>query len=351
MANTAFNGSDLLSGVKILEFSAIGPVPWGVSLLVDLGATVTRICRPPVAQDTNQSSKPADAMSERGRHDVFLDLKSQADRELALKLVQEHDVLIEGMRPGVMERLGLSPAQCAKVHPALVYARVTGWGQEGPLALRAGHDINYIALSGALHAIGPKDGPPTIPLNLVGDYGGGGAFMLIGILGGLLKARATGQGSVLDIAMIDGAARQMGLAYERLGIGQWVDKRGSNMLDGGSPWYSVYQTRCGGFMAVGAIEQQFYDELLIGLELDPQTLPDRHDQTHWDALRQVFSTQFLTRSRAEWAEIFDPKDACVSPVLSISEAPDHPHNQARNAFVTGVNGTKLPACAPRAQPI
>ncbi len=347
MVNTAFNGSDLLAGVKVLEFSAIGPVPWGVSLMVDLGATVTRICRPEATQPAAQPTIPSDAMAERGRHNVYLDLKNQADRAQALELVHQHDVLIEGMRPGVMERLGLAPAECAKVHPALVYARVTGWGQDGPLALTAGHDINYISLSGALHAIGHKDGPPVIPLNLVGDYGGGGAFMLIGILSGLLKARATGKGSVLDIAMIDGAARQMGLAYERLGTGQWVDERGSNMLDGGSPWYSVYQTRCGEFMAVGAIEQQFYDQLLVGLELDPGTLPDRHDKTRWEHLRGIFTEQFLTRTRAEWTAIFESKDACVTPVLSLREAPQHPHNQARNAYVTGLNGAKLPACAPR----
>ncbi len=338
----------VLEGVRVLEISAIGPVPWGVNLLVDMGATVTRICRPPTGKEP---IKPQDAISERGRNDVYIDLKSDEGRAQAQQLIKSHEVLIEGMRPGVMERLGLAPADCQAVNPGLVYARVTGWGQEGPLAQRAGHDINYIALSGALHAIGPQDGPPTIPLNLVGDYGGGGAFMIIGVLGALLRARTTGRGSVIDIAMLDGAARQMGLVYERFGQGIWADKRGSNPLDGGAPWYAVYPAQCGGHMAVGAIEPPFYQQFIEGLGLDEASLPAREDRDNWPALREQFAERFLTRTRGQWAEIFDPLDACVSPVLSVEEAPRHPHNQAREAFLRTANGAFQPGPAPRFGPL
>lgn len=339
--------SDTLQGVRILEFSAIGPVPWGVEILAAMGATVTRICRP--ATD-GFASKPAHAISERGRRDVFIDLKTDAGCAEALQLVQEHDVLVEGMRPGVMERLGLSPADCHALHPALVYTRVTGWGQQGPLAQRAGHDINYIALSGALHAIGPQGGPPVVPLNLIGDYGGGGAFMVVGVLGALLKARMSGCGSTVDVAMLDGAARQMGLAYERFGLSQWLDQRGSNLLDGGAPWYGVYETLCGGHMAVGAIEPLFYQQFVQGLGLDETALPDRNDRSHWPALRATFTERFLSRSRNEWTEVFDPLDACVTPVLSLEEAPQHPHNQARRVFWRNPDGKWQPGPAPRFGP-
>lgn len=335
--------ADVLSGIRILEFSAIGPVPWGVNVLADMGATVTRVRRPGAMGPL----KPADAISERSRNDVVLDLKTDAGRVAAAELIRTHDVVIEGMRPGVMERLGLGPEACHIWNPGLVYVRVTGWGQDGPLAQRAGHDINYIALSGALHAIGPKEGAPSIPLNLVGDYGGGGAFMAIGVLGGLLKRNATGQGSVVDVAMLDGAARQMGVVYERLALGEWRDMRGSNALDGGVPWYSVYQARCGGYVAVGAIEPQFYDELVAGLELDTAVVPDRRDPANWPALRRLIADCFLKRTRDEWTQVFEEKDACVSPVLSLSEAPCHPHNEARRAFQKTANGGWRPAAAPR----
>lgn len=341
-----------LAGVKIIEFAAIGPVPWGVNLLVDMGASVTRIGRLTRPCNSTQahkipSPKAPDAISERGRNTVYLDLKSEAGRAQALTLIAEHDVLIEGMRPGVMERLGLDPNTCHKHQAGLVYARVTGWGQQGPLAHRAGHDINYIALSGALHAIGAKNSAPCIPLNLVGDYGGGGAFMVMGVLSALIKARSTGLGSVIDIAMIDGAARQMGLAYERLGIGQWIDQRGTNLLDGGAPWYSVYQTQCGAYMAVGAIEPEFYKLFLLGLELDPNQLPNREDPDNWEPLRAIFAERFRSRTRAQWTDIFDPLDACVSPVLSLREAPLHPHNISRGLFTKTSNGAAQPGVAPR----
>lgn len=336
-----------LAGLKVLEFSAIGPVPWGVSLLADMAAQITRVCRP----QPGQPSKAADTLSERGRRDVHLDLKSGADQAQVRALIAEHDVLIEGMRPGVMERLGLGPADCHALNPQLVYVRVTGWGQDGPLALRAGHDINYIALSGALHAIGPRDGPPTIPLNLVGDYGGGGTFMVIGLLAALLRARSSGQGCVVDAAMLDGAVRQSGVVYERLAQGSWRDQRGVNMLDGGTPWYSVYQTACGGYMAVGAIEPQFYRVFVQALGLDEAALPSRDDPANWDALRQRFTQCFLARTRAHWSAVFEPLDACVSPVLSLSEAPLHPHNQARAVFTTAADGSHRAGLAPRFAPL
>ena len=345
--------TDALAGVKILEFSAIGPVPWGVNLFVDMGAKVTRICRPGKSASPASPipAKAPDTINERGRHDICIDLKTEAGRQQALDLIGSHDVLIEGMRPGAMERLGLAPANCLPRNPHLVYARVTGWGQEGPLASRAGHDINYIALSGALHAIGTRTGPPIVPLNLIGDYGGGGAFMAIGVLAALFKAKTTGEGSVVDIAMLDGAARQMGTAYERLNRGDWRDERGVNALDGGAPWYSVYQAQCGNYMAVGAIEPQFYRQFLQGLALDEATLPDRSDRTQWESLRNLFADRFKTRTREQWMETFDTIDACVSPVLSLSEAPMHPHNQARLVFVASADGTPRPGLAPRFQPL
>ncbi|MBN3266911.1 carnitine dehydratase [Bordetella bronchiseptica] len=332
-------GSDVLQGVRVLEFSAIGPVPWGVLLLAYMGAHITRVVRP--------GAPPARGrQADIGRHDVCLDLKSPEGLREARALVQSHDVAVEGLRPGAMERLGLGPAHCHDLNPALVYARVTGWGQTGPLALRAGHDINYIALSGALHAIGPRDGAPVVPLNLIGDYGGGGAFMLIGILGALHKARATGRGSVIDAAMLDGAATLMGLMYERHGAGEWRDVRGSNPLDGGAPWYGVYRTRDGGHMAVGAIEPQFYRAFIEGLGLDETRLPDRADRTRWDELRARFEEAFLTCDRDEWTARFEATDACVTPVLSLSEAPLHPHNRARATFVQH-DGIVRPNSAPR----
>lgn len=344
--------ADVLNGVRILEFSAIGPVPWGVNILVEMGASVTRVARPgaPRRDPSASTDKPADAISERGRHNVYLDLKSEEGIARVRELIASHDVLIEGMRPGVMERLGLGPEQCHALNPALAYVRVTGWGQQGPLADRAGHDINYIALSGALHAIGPQDGPPVIPLNLVGDYGGGGAFMVIGVLGAVLKARSTGKGSVVDVAMLDGAAKQMGLAYERLAMGEWADARGSNVLDGGAPWYGVYRTRCGGYMAVGAIEPQFYSQLLQGLGLESAGLPDRKDRSQWGVMRSAFEQRFLERTRDEWTAIFEPTDACVSPVLSLGEAPKHSHNQARGVFEPRSMGVQ-PGPAPRFHPL
>ncbi|HUH58577.1 MAG TPA: CaiB/BaiF CoA-transferase family protein [Candidimonas sp.] len=325
------NGTGVLAGVTIVEVAAIGPVPWGLTLLARMGAQITRIRRPPAPADARKTAPHL--FGDIGRDDVFLDLKSQADVEQALALISKADVLVEGMRPRVMERLGLGPAVCLAANPGLVYARVTGWGQDGPLAQRAGHDINYISLSGALHAIGVKDQAPVIPLNLIGDYGGGGAFMALGIVAAVLSQRSTGKGQVIDVSMLDGSANLMALAYERHALGLWEDKRGENILDGGAPWYSVYRTQDDKYMAVGAIEPQFYLELLAGLGLDAATVPDRTDRGNWDKLRAMFAQLFAKKTRQEWSAIFEEMDACVTPVLSMREAPLHPHNVARQTFV------------------
>jgi alpha-methylacyl-CoA racemase len=326
----------VLAGVRVLELAAIGPVPWAGMLLADMGADVVRIDRP-----------RADATplpSTRGRTAVQLDLKLEADRGAALALVRGADLLIEGMRPGALERLGLAPQACWEANPALVIGRMTGWGQSGPLADRAGHDINYIALNGVLHAIGRDR--PVPPLNLVADYGGGGAFLLIGVLSALLSARQTGRGQVVDAAMVEGAASLMTLAYERLMQGRWRDERGVNALDGGSPWYDVYETSDGKFMAVGCNEPQFYQVFVTVLGLDGPALPDRNDRANWPALRALFAGKFRERTRDAWTAVFEPTDACVTPVLSMLEAPQHPHNVARRTF-RDFHGHVVPGPAPR----
>lgn len=331
MTDADTNGSGMLHGVQIVEVAAIGPVPWGLTLLARMGAKITRIRRP-MAPSTLKSDGPR-LFGDIGRDDVFLDLKTSAGVDQALALLKSADVLVEGMRPQVMERLGLGPAVCLAANPRLVYARVTGWGQDGPLAQRAGHDINYISLSGALHAIGVRDQAPVVPLNLIGDYGGGGAFMALGIVAAVLNQRSTGKGQIIDVSMLDGSANLMALAYERHALGLWQDKRGENILDGGAPWYSVYRTSDDKFMAVGAIEPQFYLELLSGLGLDAATMPDRTERANWDKLRAMFAQIFAGKTRQEWTSVFLEMDACVTPVLSMQEAPLHPHNMARQTFV------------------
>jgi len=331
-----------LAGIKILEFAAIGPVPWCGSLLASLGASVLRIDRP-----AGDGRAPAGSSSGGdGRAAIALDLKNPADVQAALGLAGRADALIEGLRPGVMERLGLGPDPCLRANPRLVYARMTGWGQHGPLAARAGHDINYIALTGALHAIGRRGQRPVPPLNLVGDYGGGAAFLAIGLLAALLEARRSGRGQVIDAAMIDGAANLMAPIYARHAAGAWRDERGANLLDGGAPWYDVYPAADGKYMAVGAIEPAFYAALLAGLEIDPASLPDRHDRRTWPVLRARLGAAFRRRTRDEWSAVFESRDACVTPVLSLSEAPHHPHNVARETFVAP-DGAIRPNAAPR----
>jgi alpha-methylacyl-CoA racemase len=328
----------VLAGLKVLEFAAIGPVPWTGMLLADLGASVVRIERPGSAAQRDTLGAVA-----RGRLQVELDLKSPQGREEAGLLIGQADVLLEGLRPGVMERLGLGPDEALQLNPRLVYGRMTGWGQSGPLAQQAGHDINYIALSGALHAIGTAD-KPVPPLNLVGDFGGGGAFLLIGVLSALWQVRASGRGQVVDAAMVDGTATLMAMIYSRLLMGQWKDQRASNALDGGLPWYDTYRTADGKFMAVGALEPQFYAELLDRLDLAGR-VPDRQDPQNWPAIRQRFTEVFATRTRDEWARQFAGSDACVSPVLSLKEAPLDPHLSARGTF-TARQGGHVPSAAP-----
>jgi alpha-methylacyl-CoA racemase len=328
----------VLSGLRTLEFAAIGPVPWSGMLLADLGASIVRIERP-------GSDREKDTLGavRRGRLQVELDLKSGQGRDEALLLIASADVLLEGSRPGVMERLGLGPDEALKCNPRLVYGRMTGWGQTGPMAQQAGHDINYIALTGALHAIGTPE-KPVPPLNLIGDFGGGGAFLIIGLLAALWQVQATGRGQVVDAAMVDGSAALMAMIYSRFGMGQWQDRRASNALDGGLPWYETYRTADGKFMAVGALEPQFYQELLERLGL-AGTLPDRADPAAWPMIRKRFETVFASRTRAEWTEHFAGSDACVSPVLSLAEAPHDPHLAARGTFSRWQAG-HVPAAAP-----
>lgn len=331
-----------LNGVVIVEFDAIGPVPFAAMMLADLGADVVRIRRPGRA-----SSPSADGpVLGRGRREVEIDLKSAAGRDAALALVATADALIEGARPGVMERLRLGPQDCRAVAPALVYGRMTGWGQTGPLAQEAGHDINYLALTGALHAIGPAD-TPVPPLNLVGDYGGGAMMLALGVVAGLFSARASGEGQVIDAAMTDGAALLSTLFYTLRAGGQWSDRRASNLLDGGAPFYRCYRCADGGHVAVGAIEPAFYAALLGGLGLD-EWRGRQLERARWPDMAEAFAAAFAGGTRDDWVTRFAGTDACVTPVLGFDEAPHHPHNMARATFLQQSTGW-FPAPAPRFQ--
>ncbi|WP_277884184.1 CaiB/BaiF CoA transferase family protein [Novosphingobium decolorationis] len=318
-----------LEGLRILELDAIGPVPLCGMLLADMGADVVRITRP------GGQSAYADvgaAILHRGRTSVELDLKSAAGRDGVLALVARTDALIEGMRPGVMERLGLGPDICLERAPRLVYARATGWGQNGPLHARAGHDINYLALTGALHALRGSDGRPQAPLNLVGDYAGGALYLAFGIVSAILHARKSGEGQVLDAAIVDGVSHLMGLFHALLANGQWCEQPQANLLDGGAPFYRCYACADGGHVAVGALEPQFYAALLTGLGLDVALYP-QHERSRWPALETALAQAFARAPRAHWEAIFAEIDACVTPVLTLSEAMEHPANVARDVFV------------------
>jgi alpha-methylacyl-CoA racemase len=307
-------------------------------VLADHGAVVIRLDRPGVT--------PLLELAGRGKRSIVVDLKKTEGRELAAALIDGADVLIEGSRPGVAERIGLGPDVCMARNQRLVYGRMTGWGQEGPMSGTAGHDIDYIASIGALHAIGRPDQAPVPPLNLVGDYGGGGMLLAFGVLAALLEARRTGKGQVVDAAMVDGAALLMEPIYELFGRGMWQDARGSNLLDGGAPFYDTYRTADGRWMAVGALEPPFYAAFLTGLGLAQDDLPDRTKTADWPRLRERIAAGFLTRTRDEWVSIFAGTDACVAPVLSMSEAPLDPHNRFRRSFIN-VGGSLQPAPAPR----
>lgn len=335
-----------LEGVRVVEFAGLGPGPFCGMLLADLGADVVRIDRKG-ARGGLLGSLGATSLLDRGKRSIALDLKDRADVEVVRALVRRSEVLLEGFRPGVMERLGLGPEELLAENPALVYGRMTGWGQTGPLASSAGHDIGYIALTGALGASGRPDERPAPPLNLLGDFGGGGVFLALGALAALLSARSTGRGQVVDAAIVDGTAVLTTMIHGMLDAGVWTDRRGRNLLDTGAPFYDVYRCADGQFLAVGALEEQFYAALLDGLELSgDESLPDRADPRQWPALRERFTEVFASRTRAEWWEVFAGTDACVAPVWSLLEATTDEHNREREVFVE-VDGTLQPAVAPR----
>ncbi|MGA8517604.1 MAG: CaiB/BaiF CoA-transferase family protein, partial [Pseudonocardiaceae bacterium] len=323
-----------LVGLRVVELAGIGPGPHAAMLLADLGADVVRIDRPSAGKQGLQLAPIANDQMLRGRRSVMLDLKDPAGLETTLRLVERADVLIEGLRPGVTERLGVGPVDCHARNPRLVYARMTGWGQTGPLADQVGHDINYIALSGALHAIGNAGAKPVPPLNLVGDFGGGSMFLVLGVLAALWERDRSGAGQVIDAAMVDGVSALAQMFWSMRACGLWSDQRGSNLLDSGAPFYDTYACADGRYVAVGALEPHFYAALLEGLELVGEELPGQLDQTGWPVLRQRFTDAFASRSRDEWGAVFEGTDACVAPVLSFAEVPAHPHIAARGTVIT-----------------
>jgi alpha-methylacyl-CoA racemase len=333
-----------LDGVAVLELGGIGPAPFGCMLLADLGATVTRIERAGSVGDPHAPERMMGPLL-RGRRSIGVDLKQDAGREVVLALAGRSDVVVEAFRPGVAERLGVGPDVLCERDPALVYARMTGWGQDGPLAPRAGHDLTYAALAGAIHPIGAADRPPPPPLSLLGDFGGGGAYLAIGVLAALHERTRSGRGQVLDVAMVDGVASLAAIFSGMAAAGLWSAEREANLLDGGAPCYRTYETADGGFMAVAALEPQFYAELLERLGLDPAAWP-QHDRTVWPDQRKALAELFRTRTRAEWEAVFEGSDACVGPVLRLDEAPDHPHIRARGTYVD-VDGVPQAAAAPR----
>lgn len=333
-----------LHGLVVTELAGLGPAPFCGMVLADLGATVVKLDR--VGGGGLFADSRHDVL-DRGKQAVAVDLKQPDGREVVLRSVERSEVLIEGFRPGVTERLGIGPAECLARSPALVYARMTGWGQEGPLAGRAGHDIDYIALSGALHAIGPSE-RPVPPLNLVADFGGGGMLLAVGVLAAVTHARATGEGQVVDASMVDGSALLTASHHGFISDGWWRPERESNLLDGAAPFYTTYETSDGGHVAVGALEPQFFAELVTGLGVSPGEVGAQNDREAWPAMRRLFAERFGARSRDEWAEHFAGTDACVAPVLSLVEAPEHPHNRRRGTFIE-VGGGVQPGPAPRFQ--
>jgi alpha-methylacyl-CoA racemase len=334
-----------LSGVRIVELGGVGPVPFCCMLLSDLGAEVIRIDRPP-GYDGGVPGDPRFNLLNRGRRSVSLDLKRPDAAAAVLKLVGKADALVEGFRPGVAEKLGLGPDACLAANPALVYGRMTGWGQDGPLAQAPGHDINYISLTGVLHAIGPADGPPAIPLNLAGDFGGGSLYLALGLVSAMLESRRSGKGQVVDAAMVDGSASLMTLCYGLLASGYWKDQRASNRLDSGAPWYNVYETKDGRWLSVGSNEARFWRNTLDVLGLAHAEMPDQHDTSRWPEMHAKLAEVFCTRTRDEWCALAEGREVCFAPVLSMTEAPMHPHLRARGTFVER-DGVIQPAPAPR----
>lgn len=332
-------GQGPLSGLKVVEFVGIGPGPFAAMLLADMGADVLRIDRPGGGDTFSRN------VVNRGRSTLFTDLKDVSQREKVLEVLDKADALIEGFRPGVMERLGLGPDVVLQRNPRIAYGRMTGWGQSGPYALAAGHDINYVSLSGALAAIGPKERPVS-PLNLVGDYGGGSLYLVMGLLAAILSARQTGHGQIIDCAICDGAASLMSMFSDLASQQRWTMEREANLLDGGAPFYRNYECADGKFVAVGPLEPKFYELMCELMELSPGELPDRDDIGNWKRLHTIFEQKFKEKTRDEWCALLSGKDTCVTPVLTLAEAADHPHLTARGTFVE-VDGVVQPAPAPR----
>jgi alpha-methylacyl-CoA racemase len=320
-----------LAGLKVVELAGIGPGPHAAMILADLGADVVRVDRPSGGLQLGSSDAPDPTL--RGRRRMAADLKDPAGLEAVLRLVEHADVLLEGYRPGVTERLGIGPADCHARNPRLVYGRITGWGQDGPLAARAGHDINYISLTGVLHAIGRAGDRPVPPVNLVGDFGGGSMLLVVGVLAALWEARSSGEGQVVDAAMVDGASLLTQMVWGLFGQKAWTDEREANILDGHAPFYDTYTCADGRYVAVGPLEPQFYAELLTGLGLADAGLPSQYDKDRWPELRARFAEVFATRTRDEWAEVFTGTDACVTPVLALGEVAGHPHIAARGTII------------------
>lgn len=337
------HGRGPLRGIRVVELASLGPGPHAAMMLGDLGADVVRIDRPPGSLDL---AKGRPDWMLRNRRSVAANLKIDADLALVLDLIDRADVVVEGNRPGVAERLGVGPDVCLARNPGLIYARVTGWGQEGPRASTAGHDINYLSLTGALHAMGRAESPPVPPLNLVADIAGGSFTLVMGVLAALVERARTGRGQVIDAAMVDGVGVTLQMIWALLGLGEWRDERATNLLDGSCPFYDSYACADGGFIAVGALEPQFYRAFISGLGLELETLPDRDDRANWPQLRAVFAERIGARPRAEWTAIFDGTDACVTPVLTFAEATSDAHLAARGAL-TRLGGVWQAMPAPR----
>ena len=332
-----------LEGIRLLEIAGLGPGPYGARVLADMGAEVVRVVRPGPSPFGNS---PKHDLLSRGRRSICVDLKRPEGTDTVLRLCERADGLFEGFRPGVMERLGLGPDACLARNPKLVYGRMTGFGQEGPLAQAAGHDINYIALAGVLAHIGRAGQPPTPPINLIGDFGGGGLLLAFGMVCALLERVRSGKGQVVDAAMVDGAAALMTIFHGAQQTGFWKDAAGTNTLDGGAPYYDAYETADGKYVSIGSIEPQFYAELIERLGLEAEELPNQNDPSGWPVLRDRFAALFRSRTRAEWMDLMEGSDVCFAPVLTMSEARVHPHALARSSFVD-VGGVAQPRPAPR----
>jgi alpha-methylacyl-CoA racemase len=334
-----------LRGIRIVEIAGVGPVPFAAMLLADMGAQIITVDRLEPS-GLGVKKEPKFDPTTRSRSSIALDLKSEQGREVVLRLVKQADALIEGFRPGVMERLGLGPSECARINKQLVFGRATGWGQEGPLSQAVGHDLNYLAITGALAMMGPRKGVPSVPLNLIGDYAGGGVYLAMGVLAALLEAKASGEGQVVDAAMVDGIESMLTHYYGYLASNRLTLKRESNYFDGGAPWYGVYETSDGKYISIAPVERKFYDELLLAMGLDPKAIPDQLDRSTWQTLRLQFEAIFRGKTREQWCQIMAGRDACFAPVLDLSEAPQHPHLAARRGFEE-VDGVLQPGPAPR----